>query len=85
MSKLREQVKFFSQVFDMTRLSVKICNDVHNTTTYMTVNAEQETVTGDEIDRVARELCGMDDCSCQSVPINGRSAIDTDGNSWVIV
>lgn len=60
-------------------------NDLHNAQAYMSVNIFDSTVTSSEVDRVAAELCGMSDCACHSVPLNGDRVVNAHGEEYVII
>lgn len=77
--------KIYREIFDMGDMTVQVHNEFHHTTTYLTVNGENDTVQAAEVDRVAGVLCGMPDCSCQAVPVVGDCVVDVEGNQWEIV
>jgi len=86
MNKNNSEIKnFFGEILDLSKMTVQVHNDLHNTTAYLWVNGENNTVAADEVDRVAQELCGMSDCGCHSVPTNGDRVVDANGDEWEII
>lgn len=65
--------------------TTKVRSIEHNTEAYMTVNIVNSTVKASEVDRVAAELCGMSDCSCHPLPINGDRVVNAHGEEYTII
>jgi hypothetical protein len=77
--------KFWGETVDFGQMTVIIENHFHHTQARLWVNGEDMTVQAGEVDRIAAELCGIDSCFCQSVPVSGNSVVDVEGNSWEVV
>lgn len=60
-----------------------LTNEVHHTRTEVVLLSNGH-VSSKSIDQAARRLCGMKDCACQSVKLNGLQVVDVDGKLYDI-
>jgi hypothetical protein len=65
------------------RKRVILRSEFHRTETTVPVQSDG-TVLADNIDMAGQQLCGMEDCQCHPIKLNGFCVVDVNGNCYEV-